>query len=183
VHILMAMVRMEEALAAEDAPKRQIQRVKAWHLDIASTVLAAAECASPAGLILENLHEPRSRGTRGWAWTLPLAFVNGTRTHRAWLRLCEAILQALALQQVCAERARATAEAEADSAKSSTAKKQARARAAAAEAWRQAAAQAEVTGRVLVRAEDAILRPVGEAVAAVGGIREVALDKHYHQGR
>lgn len=181
MHILTAMTRMKQGLAAEDAPERQLQQVKTWHLEIEDAVDAARVCASTIGLDLDLLQRAMNRGTGNEI--SPLPFIAGARTHRTWLQLCELIQTALATQRVAAAVIRAEALAAAANAKHRSEKEAARAEAARAWLWKSAAAQAEVTGRFLIQREDAILRPVGEAIRAAGGINEVARDKHYHQGR
>jgi hypothetical protein len=46
--------------------------------------------------------------------------------------------------------------------------------------WELHARDAAAAGRLLVGREDRVHVPVGNAVAAAGGLPEVARDKHYH---
>lgn len=164
MHIVTTIVRMETALTAVDAPQRQTSRVAEWGRWIADAVVAGYACGSTAGT------------TANPAWT-------GEITHRGFISTCQAILEALRAQQAAAEAIRLSAEAKARRAKTEKAQNAALAQARRAAAWRDKAMLAETAGVGLVSSEDAILRPVGEAVTAAGGIDEVAQDKHYHQGR
>lgn len=179
MHILTAMIRMRQGLAAEDAPERQLQRVNAWHLEIEDAVEAARVCASTVGLDLDVLQRAMNRGTDNEI--KPLPFITGARTHKTWLQLCDLIQMALATQRVSAATLHAEARSSVANARSRSEKQAARARAARAWLWKSAAAQAEVTGQWVIQREDALLRPVGEAIRAAGGIHEVARDKYYHQ--
>lgn len=164
MHIITTIVRMETALTAVDAPQRQTTGVTEWGRWVAEAVVAGYACGSTAGTEAEP------------AWS-------GEITHRGFVRTCQTAIEALRIQQATAEALRAAAEAEATRAKTEKAKNAALARARRASAWRDRAMLAETAGVGLVASEDAILRPVGEAVTAAGGIHEVARHKHYHQGR
>jgi hypothetical protein len=137
-----------------------------------------------------------------------LARVSPTPTHRAWMRQSALIItvlehreqQALTAQVTWTARARQheqardrwLAAAETAAGPSDRAARHAaaqreeaeRARCAAvaalAAAWQAAAAEAISAGQALTNREDAIQRPVAEAVITAGGLTEVALDKHYH---
>jgi hypothetical protein len=183
VHILTAIMEMETALLAEEAPQRQLDAVRAWQMDVIAAALAANACGSTTGLNLDTMPEPRGSGRRGWKWSPQTEFVTGVRTHRAWKKLCELIISALLAQETEAESLRSAAMAQARAATTEDARATALARARKAAAWKESAFHAEIAGRVLVEHEDAIVRPVGLAIAAAGGISEVAKDKHYHQGR
>jgi hypothetical protein len=74
--------------------------------------------------------------------------------------------------------AAAAAEAEAVTYRAAQAAAEERARLAAA--WQEAATEAAEFGKTLVAQEDNVHRPIGEAIAKVGGLREVALEKRYH---
>jgi hypothetical protein len=73
------------------------------------------------------------------------------------------------------------AAAEAEAATAHAAQAAAEARAAAAARWGEAAADACQFGKDFTAREDAIHRPHGEVIASVGGIRETAQNKRYHQ--
>jgi hypothetical protein len=163
VHIVTTIVHMETALTAADAPQRQTNGVAEWGRWVADAVVAGYACGSTTGT------------TANPAWS-------GEITHRGFIATCQAILQALRSQQAAAERLRAAAEAQAEQAKTRRALNAAIERARRASEWASKAMLAETAGVGLVAAEDAILRPVGEAVTAAGGIHEVAQHKHYHQG-
>lgn len=164
MHIVTTVVRMETALEAVDAPQRQTSSVAEWGRWIADAVVAGYACGSTAGTTAKP------------AWT-------GEMSHRGFMGTCRAILEALRTQQATAEKLRQQATADARRAKTDKARDAALARARRARAWRDKAMFAETAGVGLMASEDAILRPVGEAVAVAGGINEVAKDKHYHQGR
>jgi hypothetical protein len=164
VHILATMILMEDALAAEDAPRRQIQGVHGWSSAVANAVVAGHACGSTAGMDAEP------------AWS-------GAITHRRWVGTCQMVISALRTQEATAAALYSAAMAAARSANTEGVRNAALARARKAAAWRSAAVNAETVGVGLVAREDAILRPVGMAIAAAGGISEVANDKHYHQGR
>lgn len=164
MHIVTTIVQVETALAAVDAPQRQTAGVSTWGRWVADAVVAGYACGSTAG----------TEAAPAW---------RGEITHRGFITTCRAVIAALRVQQGAAEALRSKAESEAKAAKSDKAKDAALARARRAAAWRDKAMLAETAGVGLVASEDAILRPVGEAVDAAGGIREVAKEKHYHQGR
>lgn len=164
MHIVTTIVRVETALIDVDAPQRQITGVTEWGHWIADAVVAGYACGSTVGTEAEP------------AWT-------GEITHRGFVRTCQAVIEALRTQQSTAEAMRVAAEADAQRATTASARDAAMARAYRAAEWRDKAMLAETAGVGLVAREDAILRPVGEAVATAGGINEVAQDKHYHQGR
>lgn len=166
MHIVTTLVKMENALAGRgtDAPQRQIAGVGAWARKVADAVVAGYACGSTAGMNAS----PR----RG-----------GDITHRGFVDTCQAVIEALLVQQATAQAIYDDAIAQAQAAKNAKAREAALARAARAAEWKSAAMTAETAGAGLVASEDAILRPVGEAVAAAGGVGEVARDRHYHQGR
>lgn len=164
MHIVTTIVRLETALTAVDAPQRQTVGVTEWGRWIADAVVAGYACGSTAGTETEP------------AW-------HGKITHRGFVHTCQTVIEALRVQQATAESMRLAAEAEARRAETARARDAAMARAYRAAEWRDKAMLAETAGVGLVAREDAILRPVGEAVATAGGINEVARDKHYHQGR
>lgn len=165
MHILAAMLQMETALAAEDAPERQLAGVREWCLEVARAVIAADACGSTTGLTVNPPWEPRQ-----------------AITHRLWLATCQAIIDALHTQAAHAWTLRRAALAEADKAKTKRRREAALERARRATAWNYAAANAAGIGTVLTIREDSILRPVAHAIAAAGGPSEVAKNKHYHQG-
>jgi hypothetical protein len=164
VHIVTTIVHMETALGDVDAADRQTRSVIDWGRWIAHAAVAGYACGSTAGTTADP------------AWS-------GEITHRGFMATCRNILNALRTQQATAERLRQQAEADARRAKTKKAEDAALARARRAKAWRDKAMFAETAGIGLMAREDAILRPVGETVTAVGGVREVAHIKHYHQGR
>ena len=165
MHILAVMIQMDTALAAEDAPERQLQGVREWCLEVARAVVAADACGSSTGLTVHT----------EWSPSQPI-------THRLWLATCQAVIDALHAQAAHAWTLRVAALADADKAKTKKRREAALERARRATAWNYAAAHAAGIGTVLTAREDAILRPVGHAIAAAGGPAEVAKNKHYHQG-
>lgn len=165
MHILAAMIEMETALTAETAPERQLAGVREWCLEVARAVVAADVCGSSTGLTIRT----------EWAPNQPI-------THRLWLATCRAVIDALHAQAAHADALYRAALAEAGNAKTKRRRQAALERAQRAVAWKTAAAHAASLGTGLTAREDAILRPVGRAIAAAGGPAEVAKDKHYHQG-
>jgi hypothetical protein len=191
--ILPAFDVMLGSLTAADASRRQVNGVLVWR-----ALAEAAEAAMGA----------YAKQADGDIPPVMLARVSPTPTHRAWMRqsgLIIAVLenreqQALTAQVTWTDRARQheqardrwLAAAEAAAGPSDRAARQAaaqreegeRARCAAAAAlagaWQSAAAEAVSAGQALTGSEDAIQRPVAEAVIAAGGPTEVALDKRYH---
>lgn len=164
MHIITTIVRMETALTAMDAPQRQTSSIAEWGRWVADAVVAGYACGSTAG----------TAGNPAWS---------GQITHRGFIATCRTIIEALRTQQTAAETLRQVADAKALRAKTDKARDAALTQARRAAAWRDKAMLAETAGIGLVAAEDAILRPVGEAVTAAGGIHEVAREKTYHQGR
>ncbi len=165
MHILAAMIQMETALTAEDAPERQLHGVREWCVEVARAVVAADVCGSSTGLTIRTEWDPSQ----------PI-------THRLWLATCRAVIDALHAQATHADALYRAAMAEADRAKTKKRRQAALAAAQRAAAWKTAAERAASLGAGLIAREDAILRPVGNAIAAAGGPAEVAKDKHYHQG-
>lgn len=165
MHILAAMIQMETALTAEDAPERQLQGVREWCLEVARAVVAADACGSSIGLTVYTEWDPSQQ-----------------ITHRLWLGTCRAVIDALHEQVASADALHRAYLAMADQAKTKRRRKAALAAARRAAAWRAAAEHAAGLGTRLIAREDAILRPVGHAIAAAGGPAEVAKNKHYHQG-
>lgn len=181
MRILTAMTRMADVLQAVDAPARQLRGVGDWRLDIAASVTAGRVFGEPAGMSIND--KPRLALTGGWSRPRQVRFLYGSGTHRAWLGLCNAIAGALDKQQTHAGLILADALDRAATAEDDSEAAAALAVARVAEEWWLAAGTAAAAGRALIRREDAIMRPVGEAMAAAGGITEVARDKHYHQAR
>ena len=191
--ILPAFDAMLGSLTAADASRRQVTGVLAWR--------ALAEAADAAMDAYANQAD-------GEVPPVMLARVSPTPTHRAWMRQSGLIItvlenreqQALTAQVTWTDRARQheqardwwLAAAEAAASPGERAARQAaaqqeeeeRARCAAVAAlagtWQAAAAEAVSAGQALTGREDAIQRPVAEAVIAAGGPAEVALDKRYH---
>lgn len=133
-----------------------------------------------------------------------------TVTHGRWMAVCGSIIGALRVMEQQAEllaldaaeyaaaaerdreRLMAAAAAAADDpalrndllARAMEAERErgkAELRKAAAQEWRLACNDAAAQGEFLARAQDAVLAPVGAAVADNGGLAETALDKTYHQ--
>jgi hypothetical protein len=194
MEILPAFDMMLGSLTAADASRRQVNGVLTWR-----TLAAAAEAGRSAYSKAAGGEEVLS---------VMKARVRRTPTHVAWMRQCGLMIavlegqehQALAAQVTWTDRARqheqardrwltaaaaATDDAERDACYSAAAREEAeRARCAEivrlAGAWQAAAAEAVSAGLALTAREDAIQRPVAEAVIATGGLAEVARDKHYH---
>lgn len=165
MHILTAMMQMESALAAETAPERQLAGVREWCLEVARAVVAADACGSTLGLAVHTVWNPSQ----------PI-------THRLWLATCRAVIDALHEQAASADALHRAYLAMAEQAKTKKRRQAALAAARRAAAWKAAAERAANLGTSFIAREDAILRPVGHAIAAAGGPAEVAKDKHYHQG-
>lgn len=167
-----AFMLMLGCITAADASRRQVNGILAWR-DQVRHALAKAQAAG---------------GTAGTK-----AAVVPSTTHRAWLVASGAIVDALYTQAAAAARLRCECEAAAEALEAEAAATQdedeagellaqaaaLRARAEAATVWQIAALEAAAAGRSLTTAEDAIARPVGEAIAAAGGVREVPGAKHY----
>lgn len=194
MEIMAAFDLMLASLRAADASRRQVAGVLAWRDLVAMAVLARQACGQVEG------PPPPEEGTR--------VATHDAATHRAWLHLCEQITSALKRQAHCATETHAqwgwaeqqrgherddwldaAAAAEDDNGrahclamagKCEEARIRARAEMAAAAAWHTAAEDAAVSGQALAAHEDRIHRPAGEAVAAAGGLAEVATAKHYH---
>lgn len=188
MRLLAAMDDMAKVLVSADAPERQLKGVREWRADIAYALAAGSGFASVGKLIDTN------RGptlTRGWARPEGVLFLFGTPTHRAWRNLCKMIVRALEMQQWGAELVRESA-LDIVAAVELRAKRGiatpadiSRAEAAAvkaqlAEEWWCAASYAAAAGRSLIKREDRIMRPIGLAIAAAGGLDQVVRDKHYH---
>lgn len=177
---MTVMRRMDQALVAADAPERQLRRVRAWRSDVEYAVASGRLFVQPAGL--DEIYDgPLPSLSRGWSRPREVAFLHGKVTHRAWLALCAAIVKQLRVQAAYASTVHEAAVNRAAQARTSIARVRALRAAARADEWCAAAVAAAETGTSVMFQEDAILRPVGMAVAAAGGYREVALDKHYHQ--
>jgi hypothetical protein len=188
--LLSVMANMAAHLQTVDVAQRQADDVTRWTMRIEAALTAAAAV------------EGASAGFD--------AYFYGSDSHRTWLLTSHSVIAALKAQEAQAERiyheakqaaAAAAARAEAAEARAAGAKEgsgaeaaamaeaaearaaqaAAEARAAAAAAWQEAAADARAFGESFVAREDNIHRPVGEAVARVGGPLEVAR-KHYNQG-
>lgn len=185
MRILAAMTRIEEVLVTADAPRRQLRGVANWRADIAAAVVAGRPFTKAAGMSIDDA--PRL-SLYGWSRPPQVKFIYGAPTHRAWLRLCRAIVGALDTQQAHAAQIVEMCLAKAAAAKRRNGPGDGKRMAAAlawaetADSWWLAAGVAAATGRDLIRREDKVMRPVGEAMAAAGGITQVARDKHYHQG-
>lgn len=189
VRILDAMTGMQAVLVNADAPRRQMDGVAAWRADIVDAVAAAHLWPNAEGMRIDDTPRLGFRG--GWSHPPQVAFLRGDTTHRAWLQLSRAIASALWDQWSHASLISEAAWVKARKAeKAYVAMPSLHAhrvlivavrRAKLADTWRLNAALATSTGRALIRREDRILRPVGEAIASVGGITQVARDKHYHQ--
>ena len=169
-----AFMLMLGCITAADASRRQVNGILAWR-DQVRHALAKAQAAG---------------GTAGTkAPAVP------STTHRAWLVASGAIVDALYTQSTAAGILRCECEAAAEELEAEAAATEdededeagelltqaaaLRARAEAATVWQIAALEAAAAGRSLTTAEDAIARPVGEAIAAAGGVREVPGAKHY----
>ena len=180
LYILDAIQRMEDTLAAAEASNRQLVAVRVWQADIDVAVAYAAQLGSRTGMHLSD--SPRLTST-GWVRPEPVQFIYGQPVHRAWVRMCQVVIKAMR-----AQHAEAIAIATESRRRASRLKRVRSGEAAAllqkaitADAWAGAAMRAVENGKSLIKREDKIMRPVGEAIAAVGGLDEVAKDKHYHQ--
>lgn len=165
MHILTAMTRMDSALTAETAPERQLTGVREWCLEVMRAAVAADVCGSSIGLTVHT----------AWSPDEPI-------THRLWLATCRAVIDSLHEQAASADALHRAYLAMADRARTKKRRQAALAAARRAAAWKAAADRAASVGTALITREDAILRPVGNAITAAGGPAEVAKDKHYHQG-
>ncbi len=190
MRLLAAMDDMAKVLVSADvdAPARQLKGVRVWRADIAYAVAAGSTFPS-VGKLIDTSRGPTL--TRGWARPEGVLFLFGTPTHRAWRNLCKTIVRALVYQQGDAELARESAldivaavELRAKRGIATPADlsrgEAAAVRAQLAEDWLCAAGYAAAAGRSLIKREDKIMRPIGLAIRAAGGLAEVAQDKHYH---
>lgn len=194
MEITAAFDLMLASLRAADASRRQVSGVLSWRDLVAVAVRARRACGQAEG------PPPPAAGTQVAA--------HDAATHRAWLHLCGQITAALEAQARCAieahvrwrwaehQRARerddwldAAAAAGDDDGRAhclamaeecEEARIRASAEMTAAAGWHTAVEQATASGQALAVHEDRIHRPAGEAVAAAGGLAEVAAVKHYH---
>lgn len=186
MHILTAVTRMQEELVTAEAPLRQLRGMRDWRADIAAAVAAGRPFKRAAGMRIDDAHHLTLTG--GWSRPPQVKFIYGDPTHRAWLEMCRGIVGALATQQAHANQivemclVKAAAAKRRNMAGDRNRVIAALAWAKVAESWWAAAEAAAAEGQSLIRREDRIMRPVGEAVAMAGGITQVARDKHYHQG-
>ena len=187
MYLMKVMSRMKTVLVAADAPDRQLRGVANWRADVEDAMAHGGVFDGAAGMRIDTMPGPT---VRGWSRPQKVRFIFGDPTHRAWLDLCDEVMDALSDQQTYAiwvrEAALALAEELSHGMRSSDElKRRAKALAAAklAEQWWTSATNARTTGRALMRREDQIMRPVGEAIALAGGINQVARVKHYHQVR
>jgi hypothetical protein len=191
MRLLAAVDEMSAVLmsADTDAPARQLRGVREWRADITFAVSAGAAFPGAPGKSIDTNRRPTL--TRGWAHPEGVLFIFGTPTHRAWRNLCKTIVHALVVQREAAGRQQASAldfvelverrrkrgiATVADIRRAEAAV----IRAGLADEWWLAAASAAASGMALIEREDKIMRPIGLAIKAAGGLTEVAQDKHYH---
>lgn len=184
--LMRAFTQMLAGVTSADASARQVRGILVWR---------------------EHVHTAVRRGPDGCSQTegTDVGAVPESVTHRGWRGAAGMILDALHRQACTADAIAGTADAEAadadrraachDAAAASAedsaaaahraaaqaareAADAARARADAARLWCVAALEAHATGTRLVEDENAIAFPVGQALAAAGGAREVYGDKH-----
>lgn len=172
-----AIDQMDEALGAIGAPARQRRGVLEWRLDVAVAVRCASVFTKPRGMRIAQTVYTSRRPMPNPA----LAFVSGDLTHRAWVRMCRALLSALHAQIGHAAALHEHFKAVALSADDPAVANAAAVLAQAAWQWQAAASSAADRGRLLVERENRIHLPVGYAVAAAGGVHQVAQAKNYHQ--
>jgi hypothetical protein len=192
VRLLAAIDAMDGVLVSVDAPARQLSGVRAWRDDVSAAVQAARPFAAPRGMSIVDGH---ALTRRGWSWHPCIAFVHGQDTHAAWVSMCKAIVDALRYQLGHAQDLYDTYRALADKAlrnrnmalNKTLWNRWERDRVnllewtRAALAWKHAAMAAIDTGQALIRQENKIQKPIGLAIAAAGGITQVAQTRHYHQ--
>lgn len=182
MHLVAAIDAMTDVLGQVDAPRRQLNGVRIWRINVAAATGAARQLRY-SGPGLQIVDQPLLPLTGRWTRPRQVRFLYGDATHRAWRDLTKTICEALDTQGFAAADTRADALQRAQAALQRRRPDLAKgwlARAAAAGAWATAASSASLSGRYLITREDSIMRPVGAVIAAVGP-RNVAKDKHYHQ--
>lgn len=188
--VTAALDQMCDVLALIGAPARQRNGVARWRDDVDLAVSAARRHRSPRGLTVDDWILLSANGTAHFPDHLQ--FLAGERTHRTWRVLADHVMCALGEQKVHAgeviDRANAAYERAAAAAKVYPRPEHQRQMAAArdrrglAADWFALAAAAHDAGRHLITHENRIAEPIGHAIAAAGGLTNVARDKHYHQG-
>jgi hypothetical protein len=193
MRLLQAIDAMNTALDSVGAPRRQRDGVAGWRADVQAAIACSTAFPDSPGLTIPSGRVP---GIGSRSWRPGVAFVHGDTCHRAWRTMCKAIIGALRVQAACAADRYRHHMAEAEQARQAQdvialtdprwaeweqIRVAALAWAQAAAAWNRAAQLAVDTGNALVRREDRISRPVGDAIAAAGGMEQVAQAKDYHQ--
>src|SRR4051812_46651870 len=89
------MARMQDSLAAAQAPRRQLDGVRAWRADIEAVMAVARPSEDTPGISIDDAHRLTRRG---WSRPSEAKFLHGDPTHKAWLKLCQAIISALDAQ-------------------------------------------------------------------------------------
>lgn len=177
MRILTAMTRMQDTLTTAQAPQRQLQGVQDWRTAIEAAVAAGQHAGAP-GMHIDDAHR---LSVSGWVRPPQVRFLHGDPTHKAWMDLCKAIIRTLTTHQTHTAERCDIWRVRAEKARSRAARNAALRKTAQAALELDRTFTAALTGRTLIDREDAIMRPVGMAIAAAGGVDEVARDKHYHQ--
>lgn len=178
LRLLTAMTEMTDVLRSVEAPRRQLDGVLDWSAGISAAVMAAQAFKAPRGMEIDDA--PRW-SAHGRARPQHVNFLHGDATHKAWRDLCKAVIAALKKQYGHATALLEYWEEVYERAETDKERAVALEWMQVAAAWQAAAGLAYTQGEDLVRREDKIMRPVGKAIAAAGGVDQVARVRHYHQ--